>query len=69
MAHPVDSATSDGIFELLKELNSAGATILVITHERQLARKPAAAQSVDGLHGGLPASGDHDPLVHWPKNS
>ena len=45
----LDSATSDGIFELLKELNSAGATILVITHERQIAdRLPRQLQMLDG---------------------
>ena len=45
----LDSATSAGIFELLKELNAAGATILVITHERQLAdRLPRQLQMLDG---------------------
>jgi putative ABC transport system ATP-binding protein len=45
----LDSATSAGIFELLEELNAAGATIVVITHERQLAdRLPRQIQMLDG---------------------
>jgi putative ABC transport system ATP-binding protein len=45
----LDSATGQAIFELLNELNSAGATIVVITHERELAaRLPRQIQMLDG---------------------
>jgi putative ABC transport system ATP-binding protein len=46
----LDSATAESIFELLVELNRAGATIIVITHERELAaRLPRQVQVLDGL--------------------
>jgi putative ABC transport system ATP-binding protein len=45
----LDSATAESIFELLVELNHAGATIIVITHERELAaRLPRQVQMLDG---------------------
>ncbi len=45
----LDSTTSQAIFELLEELNAAGATIVVITHERDLAaRLPRQIQMLDG---------------------
>jgi putative ABC transport system ATP-binding protein len=45
----LDSATAQSIFELLEELNRAGATIVVITHERGLAdRLPRQIQVLDG---------------------
>jgi putative ABC transport system ATP-binding protein len=45
----LDSATGQGIFELLEELNRSGATIVVITHELQLARRlPRQIQMLDG---------------------
>jgi putative ABC transport system ATP-binding protein len=45
----LDSATAQSIFELLQELNRAGATIVVITHERELAdRLPRQIQVLDG---------------------
>jgi putative ABC transport system ATP-binding protein len=45
----LDSATGQAIFELLNELNRAGATIVVITHERELAaRLPRQIQMLDG---------------------
>jgi putative ABC transport system ATP-binding protein len=45
----LDSATSQGIYELLEELNSSGSTIVVITHEPQLAdRLPRQVQMLDG---------------------
>jgi putative ABC transport system ATP-binding protein len=45
----LDSATAESIFELLVELNRAGATIIVITHERELAaRLPRQVQVLDG---------------------
>jgi putative ABC transport system ATP-binding protein len=45
----LDSTTSEAIFALLQELNAAGATIVVITHERALAaRLPRQVQMLDG---------------------
>jgi putative ABC transport system ATP-binding protein len=45
----LDSATAESIFELLVELNHEGATIIVITHERELAaRLPRRVDVLDG---------------------
>jgi putative ABC transport system ATP-binding protein len=45
----LDSATGWGIFELLRELNDDGTTIVVITHERDLAgRLPRRVEVLDG---------------------
>jgi putative ABC transport system ATP-binding protein len=45
----LDSATANAIFALLEELNAAGATIAVITHERELAaRLPRQITLLDG---------------------
>jgi putative ABC transport system ATP-binding protein len=46
----LDSATGEAIFGLLQELNGAGATIIVITHDRDLAaRLPRQVEMLDGL--------------------
>jgi putative ABC transport system ATP-binding protein len=46
----LDSVNSQAILALLEELNSAGATILVITHEREIAgRLPRQIEMLDGL--------------------
>jgi putative ABC transport system ATP-binding protein len=45
----LDSASGAAIFDLLEALNSEGATIVVITHERQLAgRLPRRVEMLDG---------------------
>jgi putative ABC transport system ATP-binding protein len=45
----LDSATGSGIFDLLYELNDDGTTIVVITHERDLAaRLPRRVDILDG---------------------
>jgi putative ABC transport system ATP-binding protein len=45
----LDSATGSGIFDLLHELNDDGTTIVVITHERDLAsRLPRRVDVLDG---------------------
>ncbi|MGD0198951.1 MAG: ABC transporter ATP-binding protein [Solirubrobacteraceae bacterium] len=45
----LDSATGETILELLDELNQAGATILVITHDREIAaRMPRQVELRDG---------------------
>ena len=45
----LDSANSQAILELLEELNATGATILVITHEREIAaRLPREIGLLDG---------------------
>jgi putative ABC transport system ATP-binding protein len=45
----LDSASGTGVLELLEELNAQGATILVITHDHDLAaRLPRQVQVLDG---------------------
>jgi cell division transport system ATP-binding protein len=45
----LDSTNSQAILSLLEELNGAGATILVITHEREIAgRLPRQIEMLDG---------------------
>ncbi len=45
----LDSASGEAIFELLGELNAEGATIVVITHDRVLARRlPRQVEVLDG---------------------
>ena len=45
-----DSVTSDEIVELLHELHDQGSTIVVITHDRELAeRLPRTVSLRDGL--------------------
>jgi len=45
----LDSASGAGVLELLEELNAQGATILVITHDNDLAaRLPRQVQMLDG---------------------
>jgi len=45
----LDSAAGAAILELLEELNAEGATIVVITHDRELARSlPRQVQMLDG---------------------
>jgi putative ABC transport system ATP-binding protein len=64
----LDSVNSQAILSLLAELNDAGATILVITHERDIAvRLPRQIEMLDGLivadnlreveHGASPGVG------------
>jgi putative ABC transport system ATP-binding protein len=52
----LDSVTGEQILELLQELNSQGATIIVITHDRQLAsRLPRQIDMLDGrITNGTP---------------
>lgn len=50
----LDSSTGDGILALLHELNAAGSTIVVITHDRELAESMPRTVSVnDGKIEGL----------------
>jgi putative ABC transport system ATP-binding protein len=45
----LDSVNSDAIFQLLKSLNAEGTTIIVITHDRELAaRLPRRIEVLDG---------------------
>jgi putative ABC transport system ATP-binding protein len=45
----LDSVNSQAILALLEELNANGATILVITHEREIARRlPRQIEMLDG---------------------
>ena len=64
----LDSQTTEEIVELFLELNRAGSTIVIITHDRDLAaRMPRSVAILDGLisHDSAadssdPAAGDHD---------
>jgi ABC-type lipoprotein export system ATPase subunit len=49
----LDNRTSEEILELLRRLGAAGATIAVITHDRDIA---AAAQRVVELRDGMIAA-------------
>jgi putative ABC transport system ATP-binding protein len=45
----LDSAAGEAVLALLEELNAQGATIIVITHDRDLAaRLPRRVQMLDG---------------------
>jgi putative ABC transport system ATP-binding protein len=58
----LDSATGETIVALLEELNDTGATILVITHDRDLAaRLPRQVEMLDGrivADSGAPVAGE-----------
>ena len=45
----LDSASGAGVMDLLRELNASGSTVLVITHDRELAEElPRRVQLLDG---------------------
>jgi putative ABC transport system ATP-binding protein len=55
----LDSRTSEGIIGLLHELNASGSTIVVITHDRDLAaRMPRRVEVLDGRIDRDTRSGD-----------
>jgi len=57
----LDSASGAGVLELLEELNGQGATILVITHDHDLAaRLPRQVQVLDGRIVTDTAEGEAD---------
>jgi putative ABC transport system ATP-binding protein len=61
----LDSANGAAIFALLQELHAAGTTIVVITHDHQLAaRLPRQIEMLDGriLGTGAPRVAGHDGL-------
>jgi putative ABC transport system ATP-binding protein len=61
----LDSANGAAILDLLEELNSQGATIVMITHERDLAARARRHVSVlDGRVTSDSAAGTATPTVH-----
>ena len=52
----LDSATSEEVMALLKELNSEGMTMVVVTHEAEIA---AECQRTIRLRDGLVEAGAH----------
>jgi putative ABC transport system ATP-binding protein len=55
----LDSDNRAGIMEILKELNNAGKTVIIVTHDQFVA--DACGRTINGLDGiqpGCPASGD-----------
>ncbi|HTW06608.1 MAG TPA: ABC transporter ATP-binding protein [Acidimicrobiales bacterium] len=63
----LDSATGNSIIDLFRELNRAGATIVVITHDHNIAaRMPRVIEMLDGLivvdSGSGSAAGPSAPL-------
>jgi putative ABC transport system ATP-binding protein len=56
----LDSHSSMEIMELFAELNAQGITIIIVTHEQEIARR---ARRVLTIRDGLLASDDHRPLT------
>jgi putative ABC transport system ATP-binding protein len=70
----LDSAAGADVMALLRELNDAGTTVVVITHDRQIAASlPRQVHLLDGriVHDGQPRDGRADPRPgdHGPYDS
>jgi putative ABC transport system permease protein len=68
----LDSATGESIVALLEELNRQGATIVVITHDRQIAaRLPRQVEMLDGRVVADTARSDHSRTTtpHAPRRT
>ena len=63
----LDSASGEGVLELLEELDAQGATILVITHDHDLAaRLPRQVQVLDGADRRRHRrTGSAQPMTAW----
>jgi putative ABC transport system ATP-binding protein len=57
----LDSTTSEGILSLLEDLNEAGRTILVVTHDADVARR--AARRITLHDGRVIEDGRSPPLI------
>jgi macrolide transport system ATP-binding/permease protein len=59
----LDSKTSEDVLGLFKQLNSEGVTILLVTHDEEVAR---SAKRIVRIHDGLLVSDEPSPAVQTP---
>ena len=60
----LDSVSGAGVMDLLRELHADGTTVLVITHDREIADEPAAAGPDARRPGDLSGHPDTRPAAH-----
>ena len=63
----LDQATGAAILGLLGQLNEAGATIVVVTHDQQVADR--MGRQVEMLDGQIISDTAARPLARWPRSA